>query len=168
MLWVQIPRSSKEFFNKALESGVFLFIKLPLLQTDTTKYDITLAIERLFYFKRDVRKGVFPFITPISGAYNKKEFSSANNFFSYCSSYDILYFGLLTSYPILKYSFFLIPMGYLGRNLTLNSSLVFKYSDPSTYVTAYLSLTVIIITNVFLGDCNCLTDMSLLVDYFIQ
>ena len=49
MLWVQIPRSSKEFFNKALESGVFLFIKLPLLQTDTTKYDITLAIEKALF-----------------------------------------------------------------------------------------------------------------------
>ena len=81
MLWVQIPRSSKEFFNEALESGVFLFIKLPLLQTDTTKYDITLAIERLFYFKRDVRKGVFPFITPISGVYNKKEFFKCRQFF---------------------------------------------------------------------------------------
>ena len=82
MLWVQIPRSSKEFFNKALESGVFLLIKLPLLQTDTTKYDITLAIERLFYFKRDVRKGVFPFITPISGVYNKKEFFQVQTIFS--------------------------------------------------------------------------------------
>ena len=49
---------------------------------DTTKYDITLAIERLFYFKRDVRKGVFPFITPISGVYNKKEFFQVQTIFS--------------------------------------------------------------------------------------
>ena len=49
MLWVQIPRSSKEFFNKALESGVFLFIKLPLLQTDTTKYDIVLIVEKALF-----------------------------------------------------------------------------------------------------------------------
>ena len=67
MLWIQIPESSKKFLNKALQSGVFLSIELPLLQTDTTKYDITLAIERLLYFKRDVRKGVFPFTTSVSG-----------------------------------------------------------------------------------------------------
>ena len=114
-------------------------------------------------------------LTSASGVYKQKKefqvqaiFTITTLFLLLINVLHIMYFGVWDSYPILEYTFFLIIIGYLGRNLALNPSLVFRLSGLSSYAIAYLSLIIIEITNIFLGDCDCLRDMPLVVDFCLN
>ena len=114
-------------------------------------------------------------MTSASGVYKQKKefqvqaiFTITTLFLLLINVLHIMYFGVWDSYPILEYTFFLIIIGYLGRNLALNPSLVFRLSGLSSYAIAYLSLIIIGITNIFLGDCDCLRDMPLVVDFCLN
>ena len=89
-------------------------------------------------------------MTSASGVYKQKKefqvqaiFTITTLFLLLINVLHIMYFGVWDSYPILEYTFFLIIIGYLGRNLALNPSLVFRLSSLSSYAIAYLSLIII-------------------------